>query len=292
MPKKKTEQSTLNSMCQSAKKQTKSAKLKRIRGFIAYNDYVLFDGTEREYDGKHRAYFICTYRSLDECNALLINSAKTYAFITHDKDDKKSHNHFIVVFDNARQCKSICKAFSDSTLQTLISVAHDVKLCFDYMLHRDKKSVELNKFRYDVSEVITEDIAYFDRFYGKVDKVKKERDNEEFLNDLCADEINLRAMAIKYGRDFMKNYRNYMTFRAELLYQEDELQVDFDKLVSEQLEEIHRAYAEAQNVCDTYGVKFTDEMRQEIAYRVKSRKCSEHVNLLRIHIDIETGELR
>lgn len=293
---KKATENTKKNSTKTAKKDVPCAKIKRNkRGQIEHTKYILFDGTVDEYEGKHRAFFVCTYQPLEEVDAIVFSGAKTYAFITHDKDDKKEHNHFIVVYENAVSCKRFLTKFDIGTLQTYVTVCHNAKLCFDYMLHRDKKSIDLGKHRYEASEVLSEDINYFDRFKGndkEANRAKTEKDNAKFLEDMLDKNLTYREKAIRYGRDYMKNFRAYEAFAYVVAEEENKQYCEAQEVLKIRRQRIDMLVERAKSTCTLYGLEFTQNMREIVTAR--AIKDTMDIELLCdfVAMDIESGEVR
>lgn len=136
----------------------------------------------------------------------------------HDKDDKEPHTHVLVYFENAVTLAGVKK-----TLDMVCSgniLAQPLKKpegAYDYLTHENSPE----KYRYSRDDVIT---------WGDIEKLidddSIEYANERFVVDLMT--MDRYSLAVKYGRDYIKNYRQYATFVQCLIadmkgnpYQED-----------------------------------------------------------------------
>lgn len=188
---------------------------------------IKFQGTQVDIDCKPkgaRAYFVCTYAKREQLTDLFAYCER-FAWITHDRDvlpdgtPKAVHSHFIIRFRDeitaTAFAKRIYRLVQDE--QTIISYLGDKYCAFDYMLHRDAKSIDAGKALYKESEVLTDDLGYFTR---GTNEAKAKANNEEFFADLLDGSLTKRAMALKYGRDYAKNQVRYDQFAKEVAREE------------------------------------------------------------------------
>lgn len=175
---------------------------------------VCFEGNTDDLKERAYAYFIRGYVKPieNELLTLLLQSAKHWAYVWHDKDDKAPHCHIIVIFQYNKtptaMAKELCRI--DNTQNWHFSILHDRYHAFDYLYHRDVKSIELGKYPYTDSDVMTEDISFFTR------GGQSARDNLAFYNDLVENNFSHVEMARKYGRDYLKNIAKYDKAKAIL----------------------------------------------------------------------------
>lgn len=167
----------------------------------------------RENNARGYSFGIVSYASIEELQPLL-KTAKHYAYILHDKDEgRDAHYHIYATFHTAKSFKGVCGLVEseENTFAELLKGSADDLLT--YFTH----SNELEKYQYDASEIVYDnDSKYWSR---GADKEAKEQENEQFLADLLSAK-SLREMAIKYGRDFMKNYQSYALFREAVRAEE------------------------------------------------------------------------
>lgn len=164
-----------------------------------------------------------TYHELDVINGFLDlhkSVVSHYAFIRHNKDfdiDKDApevtHFHLLLVFKREKSLKWIQTEF-DSIARfhqnTLGERITDKVRAFRYLTHKDEDD---SKHHYDDNEVCHNGLDYWS------DEAKQSLDVCDMLNDFD-NNCNLRYMAIKYGRDFMKNYNSYYNYYCLIRSQE------------------------------------------------------------------------
>lgn len=98
-----------------------------------------------------------------------------------------------------------------SSQNTLVQALDDWAGDFQYLTHKNAP----DKFQYLDEELISDDIDFWKR------KAKEfEKGEDDFIYDLLDSNLTYREMAIKYGRDYMRNFRWYNEFRDEVLKQE------------------------------------------------------------------------
>lgn len=164
---------------------------------------------------KKRFYsFKCvSYASFEELSVLL-NEAFHYALIFHDRDtDVDPHFHILVTFKQNKSFDSVRKLVN-STQNTLVQELDDWVGDFQYLTHKNAPE----KWQYLDEEVISDDIDFWLR---KAKEYSKGED--DFIYDLLDSNMTYREMAIKYGRDYMRNFRYYREFKEAVLQQEKEI---------------------------------------------------------------------
>lgn len=177
-----------------------------MKSLIKIFKNVVFEGDEKTLSSRERAYFVRGYVNRpNDSLSLLFQSAEHWAFVWHDKDDKTPHCHFIVRFKYNKTPSAFARILRgiDPVQNWHFSALRDKYSAFDYLHHRDEKSIEQGKARYNEGEVLTDDIAYFTR------GGQGARDNLAFYNDLVENNLSHVEMARKYGRDYLKNMARY-----------------------------------------------------------------------------------
>lgn len=167
---------------------------------------VAFEGDQTALGERERAYFVRGYVNRpNEKLSLLFQSAEHWAYVWHDKDDKAPHCHFIVRFKYNKTPTAFARILRgiDPKQNWHFSALRDKYHAFDYLHHRDEKSIEQSKAHYSEGEVLTDDIAYFTR------GGQSSRDNQAFYLDLVEHNLSHVEMAKKYGRDYLKNLARY-----------------------------------------------------------------------------------
>ena len=147
-----------------------------------------------------------------------------YAFITHDRDtyledvfesDKttikhakgdleKEHIHLIVDFFNGHTFTAVKKLFTTETDNPRVEVVGDRVAQFRYLTHKD----DPEKYQYPDSDVISNDISYYENLCKHGDKKDTDNIAEQIVNDMLKG-VAPRIMVSRYGRDFVIHYRQY-----------------------------------------------------------------------------------
>lgn len=151
-----------------------------------------------------------------------IQGIKHCFVILHDKDFnedmtlKVPHYHVIITFKNARYysaLKKSCKQLSDNLfVNTFIEPCRSLARSVLYALHQDEESMRDEfKHTYSFEQAIFDDSVFWSKLYNGNDDVF----NEEFIYDLLM--LNKRQMAIKYGREYIKNWSRYEDFKLQIL---------------------------------------------------------------------------
>lgn len=160
-----------------------------------------------------RYSFKCvSYASFEELTPLL-NEAYHYALIYHDRDiEPDPHYHILVTFKQNKSFDSVRKLVQ-SEKTTLAQELEDWVGDFQYLTHKNAP----DKYQYLDEEVISDDIDFWLRKSKEASKGE-----DDFVYDLLDSGMSYREMAIKYGRDYMRNFRYYNEFKEAVLCQEAE----------------------------------------------------------------------
>lgn len=154
----------------------------------------------------------------------LLAQAKHWCYIKHDKDKnedgtpKVTHYHILARFPTERSLNS-CRKLQLGTQNLLgkqIRKLQDQMKLTAYLTHETEACRKAGKYIYSLYDVVykANDNYWEKQFDKEADKENQKASNEDFLNDLLAEEFSLREMALKYGRDFIKNFDKYMKFRG------------------------------------------------------------------------------
>lgn len=164
---------------------------------------------------RYYTFSLVTYCDESLFLPILKANSKSFAYIYHDKDLKddgslkEPHFHIVVSFQSNRSPHSVRELFPDKP-NTFVEVAFDKSACFRYLTHSD----DPDKFQYPIQAVKG---VNFSSFSVSGDA----SDISQFLDDLSPFSVlTLRELAIKYGRDFIKNYRTYRSY-AKAVYEEE-----------------------------------------------------------------------
>lgn len=164
---------------------------------------------------RYRSYSVQLYCDPNRWEQAL-SHAEHYAYILHDKDTSAKHYHLLLRFQNARTPSSLRKLFDldglteDTTIN--LQILEEKNAAFAYLTHSTPKAIEEGKYQYDPSAVVCDDVTYW--------RDTKEAGEEDFLEDLLNPDYSARNMAVKYGRDYIRNYRRYEDFRAVVIADE------------------------------------------------------------------------
>ena len=154
----------------------------------------------------------------------LLAQAKHWCYIKHDKDKnedgtpKVTHYHILARFPTERSLNS-CRKLQLGTQNLLgkqMRKLQDQMKLTAYLTHDTDACRKAHKHIYSIEDVVykANDNYWEKQFDKEADQANQKASNEDFLNDLLAEDFSLRDMAIKYGRDFIKNFDKYMKFRG------------------------------------------------------------------------------
>lgn len=172
--------------------------------------------------------------ALDKCSR--------YAYILHDKDIDSNgnkvtpHYHLVLQFPNPRTRHSVEKDFDleglteDTTIN--FQKCKSLGAIVGYLTHKTNACLEAKKHIYSYDEVVSNDLGYF---IGKCNDVE-EVTVETMIDDINSNEFTYRRLASKYGRDFIKNARQYIDYAHKC--EEEEARQRLRREVHEPLEKI------------------------------------------------------
>lgn len=159
---------------------------------------------------RYYSFCVVTYHTdLSIINSFCSKTFK-YAYAFHDKDDSPPHYHIICSFKGNRSFDSVRSLFPEGQ-NTFVSSMIDRFSSYLYLTHKNSP----DKFLYDDSIIVSNDFSYFSR-----DSHSDSFDVDSFLNDLTSCRFSPRFLALKYGRDFIRNYNRYMEF-SDILFTEE-----------------------------------------------------------------------
>lgn len=196
--------------------------------------------TERAY-----TWGVVTYATPEEFQPLL-DSAKNWCYTLHDKDwvvddtgerkPKEPHYHIILSFENEQSFKQVRErvvSAQNTLAQRLKNQScgkESVRGLYDYLTHRNENPEE--KYIYDDSIRVSNDIAYWEHRCRKELAMLNTQDS--FYEDLLSDDFDIALMGRKYGRDFIRNMKNYCAYRNAVL---QERRIKREKELWQELEE-------------------------------------------------------
>lgn len=162
-----------------------------------------------------RNYALITYHSEEVIKTVLSEYSsriRNFAYIMHDKDTKEDgslqevHYHVLLQLTNAMTLSAVRKIFPVGQ-NTLGQIVRDKADCFNYLDHADCPE----KYHYDHSLIVSNDLAYWEGLQsGEAD------DKTLSLLDDIIQDIPLRELARRYGRDVVLNYFKYREFAKML----------------------------------------------------------------------------
>lgn len=166
--------------------------------------------------------FQCIWLRTYDCEELFLDRLRSsacdaWSYIVHNKDSNEDgspcmpHIHALLHFPACDRIRltSLDKWF---TQNTEVEVPIDKQACFDYQIHANNP----DKFQYDESERKTFNISLLlSSAYQRQQKSEedKQQANADFIKDLR--ELVPYDLAIKYGRDYIKNRHSYHSFIVE-----------------------------------------------------------------------------
>lgn len=154
----------------------------------------------------------------------LLAQAKHWCYIKHDKDknpdgsSKEAHYHILARFPTERSLSS-CRKLQNGTQNLLgkqMRRLQDQMRLTQYLTHDTEACRKAGKHIYSIEDVVykANDNYWEKQFDKEEEKSNQKASNEDFFNDLTDENMSIKDMAIKYGRDFIKNFNSYMSFRS------------------------------------------------------------------------------
>lgn len=211
------------------------------------------DLVQENYDGNRMSYawgFI-SYGTPEEF-APLLSRAKHWCYILHNKDDKEPHYHILARFPTEMSL-SACRKLQNGTQnllgKMLKSIIVQMKMTA-YLTHDTEKARKAGKFIYAIDEVVYKpnDNYWENQFDKEAQKEDNEATNESFVNDLLAPDLSVKEMAIKYGRDFIKNFNSYMAFRAMFIPQRQLTELEIEQREAEAERSLNESQLELEGM--------------------------------------------
>ena len=157
------------------------------------------------------SFKVVTYNTDESSIKPLLDKAFKWAWILHDKDETAPHIHILCTFKQNKSFEQVRKMV-EGKQNTFARKMEDKYRDYLYLPHSEEFP---EKALYEESDIHCNDTSFFQR------GAKKTVDNEEFIMDLLDKNMTLRQMAIKYGRDFMRNLKTYQRFAKLVRIQEN-----------------------------------------------------------------------
>ena len=175
---------------------------------------VVFYGTQRElfsilhtYDCRINKYAFIKH---DKCHYLedLIEGTK----VIHKKGElEKEHFHVLVDFFNGHTFSSVKRIFTTENDKPRVEKITDRVAQYRYLTHKDNPE----KYQYDESAIISNDINYYEKLCLEGDKVDNDNKAECIIMDILKG-VSPRIMLSRYGREYVINYQKYQDFAGEI----------------------------------------------------------------------------
>lgn len=201
-----------------------------------------------------------TYLSEETLRAKLQHKdVKQWAYILHDKDknedgaDKEPHRHVLVIVKANKSIDAMRRMFESEEGNTLFKPIDEIQHDYRYLTHKDDES----KYKYNSEDIKCSSTEY----WAKVsrDEETESKTNEDFINDLEDPKMTRRNLAIKWGRDYMKNYRAYEAFIRNM-QREEYLR---NEIALEKMQEVERLESEWERY-RYQQEEYTHEWKEEL----------------------------
>lgn len=185
-----------------------------------------------------QAISIITYAKEKQLELILKNhqsAISAYAWIKHDKDNKEPHIHLYMKFNSDRRPTDVQKWFENCTddkdeqANTLWQKVKCPNGLISYLTHAN----EPNKYQYSESEV------HYSSEEAKNELLEEFNEDNGFdaLQQML-ENIPLRDIARKHGRDFIRYYNSYKQLAEDIRSQERRRKEDTELLLTvQQLEQ-------------------------------------------------------
>lgn len=154
--------------------------------------------------------FVCY--NLDDLDRIVNDDiVRNFAWIRHEPEaDKKSIHWHVLVRCNSKTTWSMWneRSFLENVIIAPAIYRAGAYKMYEYLIHKN----DPDKIQYSYDDVVSNDKVYWEslQFHGN-SLSSSVSDNLSFLDDL----LNLSPfdMAVKYGRDYIKNFSKYRDFR-------------------------------------------------------------------------------
>ena len=160
------------------------------------------------------SFKVVTYNTNESDFKPLLDKAFKWAWILHNKDKTDPHIHILCTFKQNKSFEQVRKMV-EGEQNTFARKMEDKYQDFLYLPHSEDFP---DKAIYSETDIHSNDMSYFQK------GCKKSVDNEEFVIDLLDKNMTYRQKAIKYGRDYIRNFKTYEKFVRVLQMQERLLQ--------------------------------------------------------------------
>lgn len=162
-------------------------------------------------------FFNVVFYGQEEELLFALDKAQHYAYIYHQFDDEDPHYQAIIRYTYQRTISAVLKDFV-SYSNCFVELLNGLQGSLDYLTHKN----DPDKYQYSEDRIVYDEFDYWHTVY-KTSADKKQDEMNDFIDDLISFvhySKSLREMAIKYGRDFIRNRYVYEDFACEVSRQE------------------------------------------------------------------------
>lgn len=143
-----------------------------------------------------------------------------YAYIVHDKDKAPPHIHIFMCFGSDRRGTDILKWFDNlidekgQLINTRFETVKSSESLLDYLTHKN----EADKVHYSETDIV------YSSEQAREKLLEDTADNGFGALDEMLNEIPLREIARKYGKDFIRNYYSYKALKNDIIDEERKIE--------------------------------------------------------------------
>lgn len=217
-------------------------KVTKINEHLYTADPALLDKWQKNNHARFRRLFIRTYAPVSNVRAFLAKqdrNIQSYAYINHDKDvnddgtPKTPHVHLLIYSKDGIRLTALANYFNENTR---IEIPVNTFSAFQYLTHENHPA----KYQYSPDEVVKHSTTGFYSVASEnAEQEAKEEQNRKWLEDVQT--LSRKDLAIKYGRDYVRNEERYRFFATDILAEQRNVSL---------WQEVERAEARLQSFLD------------------------------------------
>ena len=185
---------------------------------------------------RSRNFSLTSYLTEQQIQMVLLEHSdqiKVFAYALHDKDKnedgttKEPHYHIVLCLYNANTVCAIRRWFSGyidtdgKEINTLGQKCNNVFSAYDYLTHSTPQAIEQGKYQYSKDIIHTNNQKYF-----KADETS-EYDNMTLAIMDMLNNVPLKILFKKYGRDFIIHYSSCSKIVGDILLYENKGNYNF-----------------------------------------------------------------
>lgn len=161
-----------------------------------------------------RSYSFCvvSYNTSVSDILELLNRASHYIYILHDHDDTDPHLHICLTTKQPASFNTIRNCVKGDQ-NVFVEELRDKTAMANYLCHEGSQ----DKYVYPRSALQSNDLSFWFK--------DVETKDSDFVTDLLECSLSYREMAIKYGRDYMRNFSAYQNFAYQVRLQEKTINI-------------------------------------------------------------------